>query len=1384
MLHSLRHALIFFLRLLASHVLCQGWEIGSEYLYDYSGLLVTGFQEAGYQSAAVQIIGKLTVQSIDDETLMLKLSEIRFTRDGNYRGKSSDPILFPVRLSNGVEEAIGDSLHLLSPFAVIHNKGSITNLVVESEEPTWSVNMKKAVVSNLQLDVAGVRSGLDGGVFGERSVPSLNTWEDGVTGDCFTTLRITRLPFYHVIQNQALDAHKTIGELCRSAKVYEILKLKDFDQCANDPVKVSSHPRSSTSSFSSHRKFLSDGTLKRFTAYKYLVCGESQEKATIVRMEGVGEMSFLGPVALKIEQSINLIIQKRGKIRDLLPSMSQPRVIDELTYSFDDDVSVPNTKEMDAVLGALQEVAQILTESTVSEEDISEKLSIISRIIFHLDERQLREIWEKGFQQENANVRDLFVDCVAVSGSHTAAVFVVDLVEQRKLEGFQAVWTLMSSGHSLQYPTIPILRRFVGVILSEAARNAKMLKHTALMVTADLLYTTCVLSSVNCNADSQIITEEFLPLLVRELETAQSAIDRVAAIIALGALGVDDVLLLLVPYLRGDNVAIRIAAISSLKHLMDSSSDKVIPLLSSLADNVAEPPEIRMAAIAVLLFHQKTPQSIWNKVASRTWFDSNHQVKAFTCDVIRSLADHSSIYVGEDESTSIKARSVIGLVRPCSDRLGYEHYASIKDNTAGLSSLLAFWRLGDSSLPVYLEHQLFRNLGSFRFDLAKVSIWNYNMENVWSQLTGYALPRTNEPESNVFWDQLFSTFRASDESTVGLVHLRLLGSTMQTLLNLEDIDREDMIRQFFTKHLNIRFVKFQQLIDSRTHVPTELGLPARFSFSLTALASAFGHINQTPEINVTASLSMKWTSESRIQYPFSGHHVAAGEEHHADIRVPISLILNGSLVWIPPGRVYDIAYYSVKPYTLTSQTTDYSSENLRLYNVHPAGPPFVSVAQLTPNLRLETTSEVRQDVPPFAWLSSLMKDFSSPSGHFRLDSFQQRMYRLRYLGEESSVSSVALSASFDTKAIQQEATIEYIIGANGTVEWEEGRTNETISTVEMTDDGIHVFQGEIMAYYRNGSTSKWALEVAAQDLSKEDEWNISASGSVIESFRSLSNFLKEEYSQYLRYNERIFVPQEENSNASQSYLPRILFNVPEADEPWIRYASLLMTNSFGYTKSIQPKTNKCYVHSDRIQTYDEVDYNYTINECYHLLTTDCRQKKANYAVLASRSRSHGMVVRVVLETNRVDFSATGNISINGVEVNFTAGRMQINVRENVMATVTQDNENTLHLWLPNEKLNLIIQENTITLSASEQLLGHACGLCGDGDSEVTGEFKTSNRCALSSGALMAASFLVNMGLEDCPALPDEILQALLIESYPCYSVDEQVASILPLPLEF
>lgn len=69
--------------------------------------------------------------------------------------------------------------------------------------------------------------------------------KDGVTGDCLTTLRVTRLPLYQIIhESTTSDQHQLINEICRSTKIFEITKIKDFDQCRSDPLRVSFNPQS------------------------------------------------------------------------------------------------------------------------------------------------------------------------------------------------------------------------------------------------------------------------------------------------------------------------------------------------------------------------------------------------------------------------------------------------------------------------------------------------------------------------------------------------------------------------------------------------------------------------------------------------------------------------------------------------------------------------------------------------------------------------------------------------------------------------------------------------------------------------------------------------------------------------------------------------------------------------------------------------------------------------------------------------------------------------------------------------------------------------------------------------------------------------------------
>jgi hypothetical protein len=60
--------------------------------------------------------------------------------------------------------------------------------------------------------------------------------------------------------------------------------------------------------------------------------------------------------------------------------------------------------------------------------------------------------------------------------------------------------------------------------------------------------------------------------------------------------------------------------------------------LASLASNVGERHEIRMASLGLLLM-SNAPQALWQKFAASSWFESNRQMASFTHKLIQSIAN-------------------------------------------------------------------------------------------------------------------------------------------------------------------------------------------------------------------------------------------------------------------------------------------------------------------------------------------------------------------------------------------------------------------------------------------------------------------------------------------------------------------------------------------------------------------------------------------------------------------------------------------------------------------------------------------------------------------------------------------------------------------------
>jgi len=192
------------------------------------------------------------------------------------------------------------------------------------------------------------------------------------------------------------------------------------------------------------------------------------------------------------------------------------------------------------------------------------------------------------------------------------------------------------------------------MIKSRPVQGSKMLKQTALLAMADLLSTACESPFYKekrfpveylgdfCNSKDAVIINDFLPMLSEELKTTESTstADHLAALTAIGSLGIEEILPILEPHIKGtgkgDDTAERTRAILSLHRVMFSHPEKVLPWLMPLADNVAERPEVRMAAISMILT-ANSPFVYWQRLATRTWFEPSVQVQSFTYNMIESF---------------------------------------------------------------------------------------------------------------------------------------------------------------------------------------------------------------------------------------------------------------------------------------------------------------------------------------------------------------------------------------------------------------------------------------------------------------------------------------------------------------------------------------------------------------------------------------------------------------------------------------------------------------------------------------------------------------------------------------------------------------------------
>ena len=276
-----------------------GWASQSESVYHFESKIVDGVSEHRHLKYNDIILKAFVrVQSFPDSSLRIKIENPYFFWDNNE-------IKLTQEATHSLEE----------PFLVHVKRGIVKDLFVSSQEPNAITNIKKSLLSQLQLDTSRLDPINDNKIIWFMK----KIKEESVHGKCKTTCEVVRMTpeqgnkLEELWEEEHSRTNATFSSegksSCDGKTYYKITKSIDLDNCEFTPsMNVNIMPNDDQSEgsgfvFNSHSTNMIEsktficGTLSSFNIRKVLV-GRKIDAKNSVDLENVHK-----PIAIRILKS-------------------------------------------------------------------------------------------------------------------------------------------------------------------------------------------------------------------------------------------------------------------------------------------------------------------------------------------------------------------------------------------------------------------------------------------------------------------------------------------------------------------------------------------------------------------------------------------------------------------------------------------------------------------------------------------------------------------------------------------------------------------------------------------------------------------------------------------------------------------------------------------------------------------------------------------------------------------------------------------------------------------------------------------------------------------------------------------------------------------------
>lgn len=510
--------------------------------------------------------------------------------------------IFKIKLlKNSVNNEDITALEL--PFYGTFVMGDFVSITVSKKDELWSINMKRALLTLVQLKIARIEEEL-----------SFIDEETGVYGKCSVE--------YGVVDYGFKKVHKIV----------------DHDSCKNMPIEESANCAINICP-TSYQKFVSSNSEREYILTPnedvYLRNVSATGRLLVQPHQSTAEAHY-SRIRQKFSfQSIknkydSIALDKENKVLD--PTYEV--IILDPTYG-----KRPKNKSavVNEIYHLLEELSDSLSTWEVGVKGLDNQTSFyILDLMWWLDVEDWEELYNAiilGTSYKQETTQHLFWDLVPQVGSQSAALFIKTLINAGRVTGFMASRLLVNFPFYLKEISEDLLTQYEELLRLDEKFSSDV-KHSAVLGFANLIHKIC---KTNCKTDT---LDRYAKLYLDKFTESKNFEEQMLYLQGLSNIELGQVLDFLTSVIKdtsSSNKHIRFLAVWATMHTVHTNPNKVYEVYWPVFCNKSESLELRVAAFTLLIM-SKPSQSRFFSLYWHMQAEPSEQLYNFYYTTLHSLA--------------------------------------------------------------------------------------------------------------------------------------------------------------------------------------------------------------------------------------------------------------------------------------------------------------------------------------------------------------------------------------------------------------------------------------------------------------------------------------------------------------------------------------------------------------------------------------------------------------------------------------------------------------------------------------------------------------------------------------------------------------------------